>query len=307
MPTTLGDDDLAPLFYSPGKGSFYTPIAGKNSAHRLNAFRNVGRMIGISLMQTEIFPLHLCRHVLKYILGRPINWFDLAFYDPILFESMRALVYNEEPTKADQINDLHLVFSINLPAEEGGGELELKPGGADIPLTHENVIEYIYRFVEARLLGNHIKCLESIKQGVYDVIPPESLANLTAEDLRLILCGSQDVSISVMQSYTSFSDECSAAKDVLSRFQEWFWSVCHKLSSQEKQDLIFFWTGSPSLPSSEEGFQPLPTVFVRPADDQHLPTANTCISRLYLPLYSSKKVLKSKLLLAIKAKNFGFI
>lgn len=42
---------------------------------------------------------------------------------------------------------------------------------------------------------------------------------------------------------------------------------------------MFFWTGSPSLPASEEGFQPMPTVLVRPADDQHLPTANTCISR----------------------------
>lgn len=73
------------------------------------------------------------------------------------------------------------------------------------------------------------------------------------------------------------------------------------------QDLVFFWTGSPTLPSTEEGFQPLPTIMIRPADDNHLPTANTCISRLYLPLYSSKKILRAKLLLAIKARNFGFV
>lgn len=38
--------------------------------------------------------------------------------------------------------------------------MELKPGGANIAVTHENVVEYIYLFVEARMLGNHLKCLE---------------------------------------------------------------------------------------------------------------------------------------------------
>lgn len=70
---------------------------------------------------------------------------------------------------------------------------------------------------------------------------------------------------------------------------------------------VYFWTGSPALPASEEGFQPMPSVTIRPADDAHLPTANTCISRLYVPLYSSRAVLRHKLLLAIKAKNFGFV
>lgn len=106
--------------------------------------------------------------------------------------------------------------------------MELKPGGANIAVTHENVVEYIYLFVEARMFGNHLKCLEvslvifficvsfshmffmakqmgliaiffhysvfqAIKQGVYDVIPLGSLANMTAEDLRLLLCGTQEV------------------------------------------------------------------------------------------------------------------
>lgn len=93
----------------------------------------------------------------------------------------------------------------------------------------------------------------------------------------------------------------------LSTFRKWFWSIVEKMSTQEKQDLVYFWTGSPALPASEDGFQPMPTVTIRPAGDQHFPTANTCISRLYIPLYSSKAILKSKLLMAIKIKNFGFV
>lgn len=70
---------------------------------------------------------------------------------------------------------------------------------------------------------------------------------------------------------------------------------------------VYFWTSSPALPASEEGFQPKPSVTVKPAHDHQLPTANTCISRLYIPLYSSRGILKSKLLLAIKTKTFGFV
>ena len=70
---------------------------------------------------------------------------------------------------------------------------------------------------------------------------------------------------------------------------------------------VYFWMSSPALPASEEGFQPMPSITVRPADDNHLPTANTCISRLYIPLYSSRIVLRTKLLLAIKTKSFGFV
>lgn len=38
--------------------------------------------------------------------------------------------------------------------------MELKPGGSKIMVTHDNVVEYIYLFVESRMLGNHMKCLE---------------------------------------------------------------------------------------------------------------------------------------------------
>ena len=47
---------------------------------------------------------------------------------------------------------------------------------------------------------------------------------------------------------------------------------------------INFWTSSPSMPADPRSYQPQPSITVRPADEVHLPTANTCISRLYLPM-----------------------
>ena len=102
---------------------------------------------------------------------------------------------------------------------------------------------------------------------------------------------------------------CVAGKeqDTLSKFKNWFWSVLERMTQRERQDLLYFWTSSPVLPANVDSYQPAPSITIRPPDDQRLPTANTCISRLYIPLYSSKAILKTRLLTAIKTKTFGFV
>ena len=53
-------------------------------------------IMGLCLLQNEICPISLNRHVLKYILGRRIGWHDLAFFDPITYESLRQLALDAE-------------------------------------------------------------------------------------------------------------------------------------------------------------------------------------------------------------------
>ena len=57
-------DDNAPLFYSPGKRGFYSPIQGRATPERLNAYRNVGRLMGLCLLQWSRSALY-CPFVLK--------------------------------------------------------------------------------------------------------------------------------------------------------------------------------------------------------------------------------------------------
>ncbi|KAG4078397.1 hypothetical protein HA402_013107 [Bradysia odoriphaga] len=300
-------EDNVPLFYSPGKRGFYSPRQGLASCERINAFRNVGRLIGLCLLQNELFPLFLQRHVLKYILGRTIRFHDLAFFDPVVFESLRQLVTDSTGNAASVLSDLELNFEISLLPEEGGSSVELVPGGRDIQVNESNLYDYVRMYANYRLIKTQEKALEALRLGVFDVLPSGALESLTGEDLRLLLNGVGDIHVGTLISYTTFNDESSESGDKLLKFKRWLWSIVEKMSNVERQDLVYFWTGSPALPASEDGFQPMPSVTIRPADDAHLPTANTCISRLYIPLYSSKAVLRHKLLLAIKTKNFGFV
>ncbi|XP_052753603.1 E3 ubiquitin-protein ligase UBR5 [Galleria mellonella] len=301
-------DDAAPLFYSPGKRGYYSPRQGRATPERINAFRNVGRIIGLCLLQNELCPMFLNRHVLKYVLGRPVRFHDLAFFDPVVYESLRQLVVDAETGDSHSLfAALDLNFSLEMCEEEGGGCVELVPGGRELEVTALNVYDYVRKYAQHRMLLSQEKALEAMRVGVLDVLPESALEGLTAEDLRLLLNGVGDINVAALVSYTSFNDESGEPPERLARFKRWLWAIVDKMTHLERQDLVYFWTGSPALPASEEGFQPMPSVTIRPADDAHLPTANTCISRLYIPLYSSRHVLKHKLLLAIKTKNFGFV
>jgi hypothetical protein len=58
------------------------------------------RIIGLCLLQNEMCPLFLNRHVLKFILGRKIGWHDLAFFDPVMYERLRQLVLDSQKKDA---------------------------------------------------------------------------------------------------------------------------------------------------------------------------------------------------------------
>uniref|UniRef100_A0A8B9JAN1 E3 ubiquitin-protein ligase UBR5 n=1 Tax=Astyanax mexicanus TaxID=7994 RepID=A0A8B9JAN1_ASTMX len=301
-------DDNAPLFYQPGKRGFYSPRPGKNTEARLNCFRNIGRILGLCLLQNELCPITLNRHVIKVLLGRKVNWHDFAFFDPVMYESLRQLIRHSQTGEAEAVfAAMDLAFAIDLCKEEGSGQVELLTGGANMPVTPQNVYEYVRKYAEHRMLVVAEQPLHAMRKGLLDVLPKNALEDLTAEDFRLLVNGCGEVNVQMLISFTSFNDESGENAEKLLQFKRWFWSIVEKMSMTERQDLVYFWTSSPSLPASEEGFQPMPSITIRPPDDQHLPTANTCISRLYVPLYSSKQILKQKLLLAIKTKNFGFV
>lgn len=301
--------DNSPLFFQPGKTGFYSPRCGKVSVERLSCYRNVGRLIGLCLLQNELSPISFNRHVIKYILGREVSWHDLAFFDPNLYEVLRLLIQDSvKPDAKELFAGLDLTFCIELSQKEGGVSKELVSNGKQKTVTPDNIQDYVKRYAEYRMIKVAEKPLESLRRGVLDVLPAHTLEGLTAEDFRLLLNGSGNINVQQLISYTSFSDETGGdSQDKLSKFKRWFWSIVESMTLKQKQDMLYFWTSSPAMPASSEGFQPMPSVTVKPANDHQLPTANTCISRLYIPLYSSKSILKSKILLAIKTRTFGFV
>ena len=159
------------------------------------------------------------------------------------------------------------------------------------------------------------------------------LDSFTAEDWSLLLNGSPVVSAETLRKITKFSDEMSG--DLLTEqnlamlgldrgnsarakkrredmiYKGWFWEIIGNYSQKELQNLLHFWTGAPLLPFDTSKMEVKPQVTLRGKETNDaralLPTANTCINRLYLPRYNSKEVLETKLRIAIQVKSFGFV
>jgi E3 ubiquitin-protein ligase EDD1 len=77
------------------------------------------RLIGLCLLQNELLPLYLCRHILKFIIGRKLGWHDLAFFDHVMYESLRQFVVSSDGKEAAiTFAALDLNFSVDLCPEE---------------------------------------------------------------------------------------------------------------------------------------------------------------------------------------------
>ena len=71
-----------------------------------------------------------------------------------------------------------------------------------------------------------------------DVLPQTVLEPLTAEDLRLLVNGVEDISVPTLISYTSFNDESGEPSERLVRFKRGLWQIVEKMTKAEKQDLV---------------------------------------------------------------------
>ncbi|EGD79041.1 ubiquitin protein ligase E3 component n-recognin 5 [Salpingoeca rosetta] len=184
--------------------------------------------------------------------------------------------------------------------------VELKPGGADIDVTAENVLEYVELYARFVLVGCVEKELQAMRSGLLSVIPPGVLDQMSAEDAVLLLNGCSEVDISLLKTRTKFRNETGDAKR-FATMQKWFWQIVEGMTSEQRHDLLYFWTSFATLPATSMGLMSDPQVVVRPPSDSLLPSANTCSSRLSIPAYSSKKIFRRKLLQAITTKAFGFV
>lgn len=54
-----------------------------------------------------------------------VNWHDFAFFDPVMYESLRQLIRHSQAGEADAVfAAMDLAFAIDLCKEEGAGQVK---------------------------------------------------------------------------------------------------------------------------------------------------------------------------------------
>lgn len=63
-------------------------------------------------------------HLISLLLLQ-VNWHDFAFFDPVMYESLRQLIRHSQAGEADAVfAAMDLAFAIDLCKEEGAGQVK---------------------------------------------------------------------------------------------------------------------------------------------------------------------------------------
>jgi hypothetical protein len=190
---------------------------------------------------------------------------------------------------------IDLNFCIHLP---DGTRVPLIPGGEDVPLTRGNWRLYVELVEKCRLRESSVM-LKAFRSGISCVLPTELLPLFTSRELEHLISGTSSVDVSLLRQCTEYEDVDPESESVRN-----FWEVLESFSPEQRTLFLRFVWARSRMPTSA---QDLPMNFklqgsqghACESPDKYLPHAQTCFFSLSLPAYSTKDILRSKLLYAI--------
>ncbi|WWD19760.1 hypothetical protein CI109_104224 [Kwoniella shandongensis] len=280
--------------YQPNKAS------SVNGDH-LSYFKFVGRVIGKAVYDGRLLDAYFNRAFYKQILGRTVDMRDLESIDPEYHKSLQWMLDNditgvidqEFTTEDDQFGEKKIV--------------ELKEGGAQIPVTEENKEEYV-RLVVSYRLDNSIKDqIKAFLDGFYEIIPREIIQIFEPDQLELLISGITTVDVDELKNATQMSGWKPTDPEI-----SWFWRALRSFSQEERSRFLMFVTSSSRVPlggftqlQGSSGIQPFQIQKLY-AKEGSLPQASTCFNLLLLPPYATYEQLRERLQFAItETGGFG--
>ena len=153
--------------------------------------------------------------------------------------------------------------------------------------------------VKSPLLWWQQRMLNAFAEGLGNVLPVEVLPLMSGAEIRDTMCGNPDVNVGLLKQVVEY-EGYEEDNPVLG----FFWEILIEMTSEErKQFLQFVWARNrlPMRPSDFDAPFKIQrdSVYTGERADQALPSASTCFFSLTLPEYSSKDILRDKLLFAI--------
>ncbi|CAN0181713.1 unnamed protein product [Pylaiella littoralis] len=271
----------------------YVPNPGATSPAQVEMFIFLGKMMGHAMRSKEYIGLNLSVVVWKALVGQEVQLSDLDNVDVLLTRSMQDIRNIDQKGVTRAIfSDIVMENFTALSLDDR--EVELKPGGTNIPVTWDNRLEYA-DLVEKQRLSECCAMVKHIRKGMAMVVPLAVLGMFNWDEVETLVCGKPEVDVGLLEAIAEYSG-CRKEQPHI----KFFWQALRDFTPQERSMLIKFTWGRTRLPLTAEGFSQrfkLQSFRRSPADD-YLPVAHTCFFSLELPAYSSLEVMKERLLFA---------
>ena len=293
---------LCNAIFSPDYGMFEKVSGDKywfNSAN-LEAplyFSLLGTVVALAFYNFVILPIRFPKVLYKKLRGKKPTLKDLEELDEGLVEGFRALMKVRED--GGNVEDAGLTFTREVHRFDSTEVIPLKPGGEEIPVTNENLDEYINLYCDDMMNKSVEKQFTSFEKGYMKLCDQPIFNIFEADELDILVSGVEVLDWSELQKYAKYSDGYTANSQAV----KWFWEIFNELTLEQKKKFLRFSTGSDRTPIG--GLKDVQLVIQRMGDPTKLPVSHTCFNIFGLPEYSSQEIMREKLMIAIE-NNEGF-
>lgn len=279
------------LFVKTGFNHTYhpNPNSSVNDTH-LQYFLFIGRLLGKAIYDMNMMDTHFTRVLFKLIVGAKVTYDDLEFVDPSLYLGLNKLLQMEDPS----------ILEMNFVSEENdfgsNNTYSLIENGEKLTVTNENKKKFVELYSKWKIVGSVKNQLEKILYGIYEIIPRKYFSIFNEKELELLLCGSPELDIKDWKKNTKLEGFDKDSMVIVDSF----WEMVEEMNPIEQSKLLQFVTGTTCVPNEGfEGLYPPFTLCRLRVKDTFLPVAHTCLNRLDLPDYGSKKITKEKFIQAL--------
>jgi len=265
------------------------------SSYHLELYEFLGLLFGCCIRTGVHLTLDLPSFFWKQLSGENLTIADLREIDQGLCE---VLEFMETAAKDVFEESIFESFSTYL---SDNTLVDLKANGRTTPVNYEDRSEFIRLALQNRFKESAIQ-MNAIRKGLTQLVPEPLLINVTWQELENWVSGKPTVDVDLLKRHTTYS-----GKNLTETSPKitWFWEVLHELSEKDKLRFVKFCWGQERLPANDEEFRRTQTRFMvkdtvnESHKDGALPKADTCFFNLELPNYSSRSILKERLLIAI--------
>ncbi|CAA7389475.1 unnamed protein product [Spirodela intermedia] len=323
--TTKEDSDSGHVVAS--LGLFPRPWSETRSSSNRISFNNVknfallGRIIAKALRDGRVLDLSFSKAFYKLMLQQELDVYDVQSFDPELGRTLLeflAIVYRRKYIESasgknagtgsdllyrgSRIEDLCLDFS--LP---GYSDYFFASGDNPEMVNIANLEEYVSLILDATIGSGISRQMEAFKSGFNEVFPLKALHIFSEDELERLLCGEQNSWTSdELLHHVKFDHGYSSSSQPVISLME----VIQEFSWDQRRAFLQFVTGAPRLPPGGlASLNPKLTVVRKHCNDStdmELPSVMTCANYLKLPAYSSKELLRERLLYAITEGQGSF-
>lgn len=261
----------------------------------LELHRFLGKLIGTAVRHGLQMGLDLPSVIWRPLAHLPVSGVDLEQIDVVSTNLLQLMQRKDQ--RVPNCDIPHLTFTTHL---SDGTEAVLKPNGKDTIVTAENSAEYVRLVTRARLTESAAQ-LNALVQGVGCVLPMAIAPLFTPLELEVLICGTREVDVKLLQQVTEYEGVEPTSAHVL-----FFWQVLTEMTNDERTKFLRFVWARSRMPNSAKDFpmnfkiQTAHDAGAKANPDQYLPHAQTCFFSLSLPAYTTKEALRTKLIFAIE-------